>query len=454
MSSRVLRAITAAALVAALVAPASSAGAAAGFGDVPDDTYYTEPVQWLVERELTNGTAPGCFSPARDLSRGELATFLWRYAGQPAGAEEPFTDVGPDDYFGRAVAWMVDRDITVGTSPTTFHPHRTITRAEVVTFLWRYLDEPVAGPSPFADVPAGRFYTEAVAAMADRGITTGTSATTFHPERPVTRAEFAAFLWRLDGRPATAIDPGGQCGGGGGGGGGSGGTPAGSFGDSFDGTGPLLDYVTNNADALPDVSRVDGRYRAVLTDNNGNKTLHFHQDQGRLDARVLEFPFDYVARNIGIGTLDDSQSAPQPNNRSAFVFAGVQVHALDLEDRTSSHVVVGHRGNTRFTVEGKNTNSGSSSVNDAGRDVAPLGRVDLRIVGNADRTLTVYYQQPNPSPGTAADSWELYRGTGDLPGPDPAFGDSVYVGLITYAYGNALVPFVGTADSVEDYGAH
>ncbi len=221
--------------------------------------------------------------------------------------------------------------------------------------------------------------------------------------------------------------------------------------DDFAGDGPLLGYVTNNPEALPEVARVAGRYHANLTDNTGNVTLHFNQDQGRLDAKRVTFPFDYVARNIGIGTQADAQTAPAPQG-SPFVFAGVQVHVLDLESRNSSHVVVGHRGSTHYTVEGKNTVDGNSSVNDVGANTAPDGRADIRIVGNPDRTLTVYWQVPNLDPTNTPDQWTLYRGDGTLPGPAPAYGDEVYVGLITYAYQSNGLPFVGTCDEVELVG--
>ena len=220
--------------------------------------------------------------------------------------------------------------------------------------------------------------------------------------------------------------------------------------DDFAGNGDLIGYTTNNADALPHVERRDGRYRAALVDNTDNVTLHYHQDQGRLDAKMVEFPFDVVVRNIGIGTHDISQIAPAPNG-SPYVFAGVQVHVPDLDDPNSSHVVVGHRGGTHYTIEGKNTRDGHSSVNDIGANTAPDGRADIRIVGNADRSLTVYWQTPNPSPGVQADSWNLYNGTGSLPGQAPDYPNAVYIGLITYAFGSNGVPFVGTADAIEDY---
>jgi len=224
--------------------------------------------------------------------------------------------------------------------------------------------------------------------------------------------------------------------------------PVGPLGDSFDGSGPLVDYVTNNPNALPDVVRVNGRYRANLVDNAGDKTLHFNGAQGRLDAKAVTFPFEVIARNVGIGTQSDSQT-PAPPTGDPYIFAGLQVHVQDLNDPTSSHVVVGHRGPTAFTIEGKNTVSGSSQQNDAGANVAPNGRADLRIVGNANRTLTVYWQTPNPSPGQQADDWALYNGSGTLPGAAPAFGETVYVGLITYAFGYGGIPFVGTCDAIE-----
>ena len=217
--------------------------------------------------------------------------------------------------------------------------------------------------------------------------------------------------------------------------------------DTFAGTGPLLGYTTTNPHVLPIVGRVDGRYRAELTDNTGNQTLHFNDAQGRLDAKLVTFPFDYVARNIGIGTLDDSQTAPNPAG-STFMFSGIQIHSTDLAAADSAHIVVGHRGNTKFTIEGKNTVDGNSRVNDIGANTVPDGRADIRIVGAADGTMYVYWQTPNFGPATD-DVWQLYRGTGLLPGSSPGFGESVYIGLITYAYGSRSVPFVGTADAIE-----
>lgn len=231
------------------------------------------------------------------------------------------------------------------------------------------------------------------------------------------------------------------------------GAEVGSGSDTFDGNGPLLDYTTNNASALPDVVRKDDRYHATLTDNDNDITLHFHKDQGRLDAKRFSFPFEFIARNIGIGTLDDSQVAPAPEDfkspKDLYIFAGIQVHVLDLEKRDSAHFVVGHRGKTSYTVEGKNTRKGRSAVNDAGKGIVPDGRADLRVVGTKDRKLVWYWQQPNMDPVTQADNWIAYRGDGQFPGKQARFGKEVYIGLITYAFNEDSVPFVGTSDSIE-----
>lgn len=221
--------------------------------------------------------------------------------------------------------------------------------------------------------------------------------------------------------------------------------PSGSF-DDFSGNGALIGYTVNNENSLPDVSRVNNRYRANLTNNSSNITLHYNAAQGRLDAKQATFPFEVIARNIGIGSQSNSQLTPSSPS-SQYIFAGIQIHVLDLASRNSSHVVVGHRGSTSFTIEGKNTVNSNSSVNDEGANIAPLGRSDIRIIGNANRTLTVYWQQPNLNGGT--DNWQLYRNTGQLPGTAPTYGARVYVGLITYAQGSAGLPFVGTSDSFQ-----
>ena len=185
----------------------------ASFTDVPADAYYTEPVNWAVEYGITNGTSPTTFSPDSTCTRGQIVTFLWRASGCPAptSTENPFRDVAPDAYYYQAVLWAVENGVTNGTSPTTFSPNSTCTRAQVVTFLWRAngASRLITTRNPFADVSPGAYFGSAVLWAVENGITNGVSATSFAPGRGCTRAQVVTFLYRAVHReePAEDFDP-------------------------------------------------------------------------------------------------------------------------------------------------------------------------------------------------------------------------------------------------------
>ena len=124
-------------------------------------------------------------------------------AAAPTG-KNPFIDVPAGSYYEDAVIWAVDKGITAGTSATTFNPNGICTRAQAVTFLWRAAGSPAAKSSamPFADVKAGSYYETAVLWAVENGITKGTSDTTFSPNMTCTRAQIVAFLWRSEKSPA------------------------------------------------------------------------------------------------------------------------------------------------------------------------------------------------------------------------------------------------------------
>ena len=170
------------------------------FRDVDKDAYYAAAVDWAVSNEITNGTSASTFSPEEGCTRAQVVTFLWRAAGQPAPASStnPFTDVKPGAYYYNAVLWAVEKGITNGTSDKTFSPDETCTRAQIVTFLWRYEGQPApTGTSnPFADVKPSAYFGSAVLWAVEKGITNGTSATTFDPEDTCTRAQVVTFLYR------------------------------------------------------------------------------------------------------------------------------------------------------------------------------------------------------------------------------------------------------------------
>ena len=168
------------------------------FHDVTRFDYFYDAVKWAVDHDITSGTGRFTFSPNAACTRAQTVTFLWRAAGspRPVSTVNPFTDVHYGDYFYQAVLWAVENGITMGTSATTFSPDVTVTRAQVVTFLWRANGQPAAWNSGFTDVSADAYYEKAVAWAVENGITTGTGFGVFSPDAACTRAQIVTFLYR------------------------------------------------------------------------------------------------------------------------------------------------------------------------------------------------------------------------------------------------------------------
>ena len=110
------------------------------FTDVADSAYYYNAVLWAVEKGITTGTGGTSFSPDMKCTRSQVVTFLWRSAGSPsvAAGSNPFSDIGTGDYFYSAVLWAVGRGITTGTGGSSFSPLMECSRGQIVTFLKRY----------------------------------------------------------------------------------------------------------------------------------------------------------------------------------------------------------------------------------------------------------------------------------------------------------------------------
>ena len=173
------------------------------FDDVADDAFYKTAVDWAVENGVTSGISDTLFAPAKTCTRAQVVTFLWRAAGspEPTKTENPFTDVKSDAYYYKAVLWALEKGITSGTSATTFAPEAVVSRAQVVTFQWRMADSAKAnGTNNFTDVPADSYYKDAVQWAAEKGITSGASATTFAPNAGCTRGQIVTFLYRQLGK--------------------------------------------------------------------------------------------------------------------------------------------------------------------------------------------------------------------------------------------------------------
>ena len=173
----------------------STATTAGSFDDVPGGAYYAEAVTWATESGVTNGTSENCFSPGTPATRGQTAALLFRMAGSPSpGSSHPFVDVTAS-YQQDPISWLYNQRVTFGRTASLFDPEAWITRGEFAALLHRFAGSPPAGPLPFADVRAS-YQVAPVAWMAERGITVGTSPTTFGPNRPITRAEIVTMLWR------------------------------------------------------------------------------------------------------------------------------------------------------------------------------------------------------------------------------------------------------------------
>lgn len=168
------------------------------FTDVPADAYYFEAVKWAAEQGITGGTSSNRFSPSQACSRAQIVTFLWRAAGSPAPKKlSSFADVPADAYYAQAVAWAVENGITGGTGNGMFSPDAACTRAQCVTFLYRAAGSPAVSGSPaFSDVASDAYYAAAVKWAEANGITGGIGSGLFGSGSHCTRAQIVTFIYR------------------------------------------------------------------------------------------------------------------------------------------------------------------------------------------------------------------------------------------------------------------
>ena len=183
----------------ALTEAMEQAGPKLSFTDVPEGSFYYDPVLWALKQGITTGATATTFNPNGQCQRAQVVTFLWRAAGspEPASTVNPFTDVKETDFYYKAVLWAVEQKITNGLTATTFGPFALCNRAQVVTFLWRAMGSPASSAQvSFTDVQPGQFYSTAVAWAVEKGITNGISATEFGVGGICNRAQVVTFLYR------------------------------------------------------------------------------------------------------------------------------------------------------------------------------------------------------------------------------------------------------------------
>ena len=169
------------------------------FNDVSEKNYFYTPVLWAVQNGVTAGISPDSFAPSQSCTRGQVVAFLWRAAGcpEPKSTHNPFVDVKASSYYYKAVLWAVENGITAGMDLNHFAPSATCTRGQIVTFLFRFAKSPaVGGSNPFIDVSTSSFYYNAVLWAVQNGITAGMDANHFAPSATCTRGQVVSFLYR------------------------------------------------------------------------------------------------------------------------------------------------------------------------------------------------------------------------------------------------------------------
>lgn len=170
------------------------------FTDVGEGSQFKTAILWAYYSGVTSGKTATTFEPDATVTRAQFVTFLWRAAGcpEPETVENPFTDVGEGAYYYKAVMWAVENKITIGTTATTFSPDKLCTRGHVAMFLYRYAGEPVISlhDDRFEDVTPNNRYYKAVMWAIQEEITVGKTATTFGLHQECTRAQVVMFLYR------------------------------------------------------------------------------------------------------------------------------------------------------------------------------------------------------------------------------------------------------------------
>ena len=173
------------------------------FVDVHTYDYFYDSVQWAVNLDITKGTSATTFSPKQGCTRAQIVTFLWRAANSPAprSSTNKFTDVYATTHadYMKAIIWATEQGITTGTGNGKFSPDATCTRAQIVTFLYRFKNNPaVYGSLNFSDVNKtehAAFYNAILWAVNNK-ITTGYGNGIFDPNGTCNRGDAVTFLYR------------------------------------------------------------------------------------------------------------------------------------------------------------------------------------------------------------------------------------------------------------------
>ena len=180
------------------------------FQDVTSSAWYADAVRFVAENGIMNGMGDDTFAPNLDMTRGMVATVLYRLAGSPdvTDMEAPFTDLVADDYYEDAVIWAYNVGIVKGITETTFVPEGNVTREQLATMLYRYADaagddvSATADLTQYPDADSVRDYAKtamqwAVGEGLINGVGSSEGTITLSPRDNATRAQIATILMRF-----------------------------------------------------------------------------------------------------------------------------------------------------------------------------------------------------------------------------------------------------------------
>ena len=179
----------------------TAVGSAAAFGDVVSGSWYYNSVNYVVQRGLFSGISNREFDPEGYMTRAMLVSVLWRLAGRPTVmAYNPFRDVLPGSWYYDAVTWAYHNGVVSGVSATSFAPNDTITREQIATIIYRYSGQTQYNTSAlnvFTDSSqVSGFARYGMAWAVDKGIVAGVSSTELDPLGAASRAQVAAMIQR------------------------------------------------------------------------------------------------------------------------------------------------------------------------------------------------------------------------------------------------------------------
>lgn len=175
------------------------------FPDVSVNSVYYSSIVWAVDEGIISGYADGTFRPNNSATRAQVVTMLWRAENcpEPETKDNPFSDVsdaGACAPYYKAILWANEKGIALGYDDGTFKPHQACTRAQVVTFLWRYAGEPECtaenGFGDVSDTGACAPYFKAILWANENEIALGYGDGVFKPNQICTRAQIVTFIAR------------------------------------------------------------------------------------------------------------------------------------------------------------------------------------------------------------------------------------------------------------------